>query len=279
MESGEDLQSLSNDRLVHIDEALQYNTSFELLAEDAFKGNIELLFECSPVHSVVLRTDRPAIGLELIGLAATHRTPDYLVLEPAFCTALKFRRRGIKVYQSAVGYRATGHSRRLEPTKLMRLSAVDASQDSRFDVQIVDAGGVQAEGATHPKWAYWGFHADGRSRELVVERGDLYVRNSQLIDVLGLSIDEEPSTKYLPAQEHSRRVKKSHHSSKLLRMFEAADKFWGDVDVADRDQHPDPKIIERWFTQLDFSASAAEAAVALIRPDDAGYAGGRRSKT
>lgn len=56
-------------------------------------------------------------------------------------------------------------------------------------------------------------------------------------------------------------------SEKLVRMNQAAEKFWANADRNERDTHPDNAKVAAWFEQNGFSSTLANKAATLIRPE------------
>ncbi|ARO88918.1 hypothetical protein EBAPG3_014715 [Nitrosospira lacus] len=56
-------------------------------------------------------------------------------------------------------------------------------------------------------------------------------------------------------------------SEKLVRMNQAAEKFWANADRNERDTHPDNGKVAAWFEQNGFSSTLAWKAATLIRPE------------
>lgn len=56
-------------------------------------------------------------------------------------------------------------------------------------------------------------------------------------------------------------------SDKLARMNQAAAKFWANADRNDRGTHPDNATVAAWLVKQGFSATLAEKAATIIRPE------------
>lgn len=263
-----------HDRLVHVDEASLYNTSVNRLLYEGANGTIEVLFECAPAYALVLKPTRVGLGPRLIGRPENSRIPEYLVLEPGLCESLLSRKGGIKVYEAATGYRKLGFNRKGNATGILRLAANCANDPDHDEIEICNVEGDAVETFRQP-WSHWCFVADGHPCAQVVGREDLYVRRLQLIDLLGLRIDEDPSSLYQPKDTETFG---KNISSYLSRMLEATNKFWGDIPIEDRDSYPTVEKVTKWFESAGFSKTLAVAAATLIRPDGADSRGGRRTK-
>lgn len=60
---------------------------------------------------------------------------------------------------------------------------------------------------------------------------------------------------------------RAHVSDKLAKMNQAAEKFWSNADREDRTTHPDNATVAAWLVQNDFSATLADKAATIIRPE------------
>lgn len=60
---------------------------------------------------------------------------------------------------------------------------------------------------------------------------------------------------------------RAHVSDKLAKMNQAAAKFWGNADRADRGTHPDNATVAAWLVKQDFSSTLAGKAATIIRPE------------
>lgn len=58
-----------------------------------------------------------------------------------------------------------------------------------------------------------------------------------------------------------------HVSDKLAKMNQASSKFWGNADRVDRGTHPDNATVAAWLIQHGFSATLADKAATIIRPE------------
>lgn len=62
-------------------------------------------------------------------------------------------------------------------------------------------------------------------------------------------------------------IDRAHVSDKLAKMNQAAAKFWGNADRDDRGTHPDNATVTAWLAQQGFSATLADKAATIIRPE------------
>lgn len=58
-----------------------------------------------------------------------------------------------------------------------------------------------------------------------------------------------------------------HVSDKLAKMSQASTKFWSNADRNDRGTHPDNARVAAWLVQQGFSATLADKAATIIRPE------------
>ena len=68
-------------------------------------------------------------------------------------------------------------------------------------------------------------------------------------------------------QLESRPATRNHVSDKLAKMNQAASKFWGNADRADRGTHPDNATVAAWLVGQGFSSTLADKAATIIRPE------------
>jgi hypothetical protein len=62
-------------------------------------------------------------------------------------------------------------------------------------------------------------------------------------------------------------MNRDYLSDKLVRMNQAAEKFWANASRNERDTHPDNAEVAAWFEKKGFSATLARKAATLIRPE------------
>lgn len=60
---------------------------------------------------------------------------------------------------------------------------------------------------------------------------------------------------------------RNHVSDKLAKMNQAAAKFWGNADRADRGTHPDNATVAGWLRGQGFSSTLADKAATIVRPE------------
>ncbi len=60
---------------------------------------------------------------------------------------------------------------------------------------------------------------------------------------------------------------RTHVSDKLAKMSQASTKFWSNADRNDRGTHPDNARVAAWLVQQGFSATLADKAATIIRPE------------
>ena len=60
---------------------------------------------------------------------------------------------------------------------------------------------------------------------------------------------------------------RAHVSDKLAKMNQASTKFWGNADRDDRGTHPNNVTVAAWLEQQGFSATLADKAATIIRPE------------
>jgi len=101
-------------------------------------------------------------------------------------------------------------------------------------------------------------------------------RSSKTFRTLEVSVDCEETV--VPVADLMRVTKKSsvgasstsqreHVSDNLARMNQAAEKFWANADRGDRSTHPSNGVVAAWLESQGLSASLAQKAASLIRPD------------
>ncbi len=56
-------------------------------------------------------------------------------------------------------------------------------------------------------------------------------------------------------------------SDKLAKMNQASTKFWSNADRDDRGTHPDNATVAAWLVKQGFSATLADKAATIIRPE------------
>jgi hypothetical protein len=68
-------------------------------------------------------------------------------------------------------------------------------------------------------------------------------------------------------QFEPRPTTRAHVSDKLAKMNQAAERFWGNADRADRGTHPDNATVAAWLVGRGFSSTLADKAATIIRPE------------
>lgn len=123
---------------------------------------------------------------------------------------------------------------------------------------------------TGPNGSYWipqtGWAIEGgglTEDDLRVSRNDVFVKQSDVekIKTQGAAILEQPTNNVSPT--HGR----DHISDKLATMNQAAVKFWGNADRHDRGTHPENATVASWLEKHRFSATLADKAATIIRPE------------
>lgn len=250
------------------------------LLQAATNGEIEVVFECPPGPRVLLQTDEPrGAGWELAA-ADPLRTPEYLVVGAHYCGGWRHRS-VVHLSEAAVGYRKSHGALLLQP-----LNAGDAHSQSyplRFyelDHRASPEGGeVDVQSVSWVRWVLW---VNGASMRYPIALDDLLVKKSAFRNWMGWNKAPNPTAAYLPEKFRPKTVDLDNHdflSPQLLRMCEAAHKFWGCEGLV-RDNprtYPSEDAIIEFFTSSDphFSGTAAKEAARLIKPRFAQQSGPR----
>lgn len=59
----------------------------------------------------------------------------------------------------------------------------------------------------------------------------------------------------------------AHHSAKFATMLRASEKFWANADRDDRETHPENAKVSGWLVSQGFSATLADKAATILRPE------------
>jgi len=250
------------------------------LIQAAENEEIEVVFECPPELRVVLQAGEPIVEGKEFAAADILRTPEYLVVRPNYCRGWK-NRSVVRISEAAVGYRKSHSATMLDsllPGKahqewyaLRFLGHTHRAQPDRYEVDI--------EGIRWVRWVLW---ANDASVQYAVRPEDLLVRKKAFRSWMGWDKTPKPTTGYLPEQFKLTKVELGGDdflSPQLLRMCEAAHKFWGqDGLVRDNPRtYPSEEAIIEFLMDSDahFSGTAAKEAARLIKPRFAQQSGPR----
>ena len=148
----------------------------------------------------------------------------------------------------------------LQDGDLRKLTAHDGWEFfEKFPRTGVDSNGVATFKDSGIAMTEWTIRNRQTNEPIFFERSDIRIYRSEfqkMKDFFNVVIDTDLSKK---------------NSPKLNELYNAAQLFWGkvNVDLSDRDTYPDPDKIQEWFITAGFSKSLAEAAVTIITPDGA----------
>lgn len=261
------------DGVIPIGDVIESGIARTRLFKAASDGDIELLFEVHyPRKAVLLPLRTPTVSPEIGSLDPLH-TPSYLVLEPVRCQSYAKKRR-FPVREARVGY-----VRSFGTVPLRRLDARNVD-DGRLTVYVNGILSKPVEGDRFGRWGSWGFYADGVSQEYPVSQDELLIQAKQLYEWAGWRPSAKPMPLYFPPEFKPEDGDEEFMSPELMRMCEAAQRFWANDRVirGDRDTYPSQKIIARWLFDCGFDEGHAKTAAILLLPDWAGQRKGRRSR-
>lgn len=244
------------DYLIPIQDLIHSTSDEKRLFDAASGGEIELLFEVYDYLGLLLV---PNGGMNSpVGEPNPMRRPTHLVLETALCKRFKVKS-SLPVQKASRGY--------LRGDEGIILRCLDAS-DADNEAMPVCVNGIESprpHGDRPARWAFWGFHMDGKRQDYVVTKDHLFVRATERWRWAGREMDKEPSEIYVPRKGRAT----DYISEQLKRMCEAAEKFWGDKTVirSERSTHPPPQVIVDWLVDVGFSPAKAENAEKFIAPE------------
>lgn len=113
------------------------------------------------------------------------------------------------------------------------------------------------------------FYGSESHIRLEERRGDRELNYSPMIPSELRTIIADGFTMQVKASMPGKRIlaNQGYVSEKLVRMNQAAEKFWANADRDERDTHPDNAKVAVWFEQNGFSPTLARKAATLIRPE------------
>lgn len=191
------------------------------------------------------------------------RTPTHLVLATWLCKRFKDKS-SLRVREASRGYmRGSG-------TILLRcLDASGADDDESMPVRVDGVESKHIEGERYARWASWGFNVNGTPQDHPVNKDDLFVQASELDRWTGRGKKEKASPHYFPTEVTTVNGNTDFISEQLMRMCEAADKFWGHEEVVpgERNTYPSQESVAHWFLKCGFDKGRAQVAATIIVPD------------
>lgn len=267
-----------NDKLYRIsDICASRGISKTLIFQAAAASEIELLFEKPHALKCVLRLDEFSQNYGTVR-AGSH--PEWLAVPPQHCKLLG-RTTSITVYQCHYGYRGRNE---LPIYAKLEASCARPYESSKIDD---DYSMVRERHNFSETWK-WAFVDATSFRHVSVAIQDIHVRHSEfeswysrhylnnvrdnVYEQHGFSPKPKASIAHIPFEIQVDDT--TYISDKLKRMFEAADLFWNNPCVAQK-QYPAADWIVEWFLTLPnnlFTRNTAEDAQQMIVPSFAANA-------
>ncbi len=256
--------------LIGLKEAAELGgVSVEAICKAAKNGDLELLFEVPQGQMAVLKQDRyvDAYKDSSTGVIEGDLAPEYFVVPPKDCGRF-IREPFVPCSEAYYGYRRAGFAPSGEATLLQRLCASNLPYSPNFSI-CIEADDIHCNG--DKQWKRWVLWSGRQVAYIRVRTDDLYLLSKAFCSWRNWDADDFPNSEYFLGKSSTvTDIDDDFKSPQLLRMCEAAFKFWGNESViaSDPNTHPCNQIIIEWLLQSDaaFTKTSAENATALIKP-------------
>lgn len=251
------------------------------LLQAAAREEIDLLFEVPRGQQLVLLPNQHYFDFKesFFGVPAPEKTPEYLVLLPELCDQL-LRAKHVDLRDAKCAYRKVFDVLAKEASHLLRSLPADAGNNPISPVQIESFGTKPSELPPGMCWESWAFKPHHTTVWHRVHIEDLFVITSDFVRWMGWEGNPEASHEFVLGRSASKSdedIDDDFKSPQLLRMCEAAMRFWGNSRVLSDDPstHPSNQTVIDWLmaSGASFTKTSAENAAALIKPNFALRAG------
>ncbi|KAB2925166.1 MAG: hypothetical protein F9K30_08290 [Dechloromonas sp.] len=247
------------------------NVSVDAICMAAEQGEVELLFEVPQGQTVVLK-QAPYVDAwtdTATGFVDAELTPEYLVLRARDCVRV-IHDPFVECSEADCGYRRNAYAPSGKATHLQKLCAFDLPISPSFPIRVeVDENSKSTK--TEKRWTRWMLWSGRQAVSTRVRADDLYLRVDTFFSWKKWDTDDQPNSEYfLGKSTPLNDIDDDFKSPQLLRMCEAAFKFWGAVDVlpSEPSSHPSNQVVVTWLLRsgAGFTKTSAENAAALIKP-------------